>query len=380
MTAAVALSVEVDLGLRLYARWTANTDASSATGFNYTGMRFAPLGEPIFNQARSRGEWVFTASGGWNTVRWFEPPCTFTGFTPPAGARVRTGVVDGGTCWYSVNYPPYEASSASFTQYPYMTEADLVLNSFMEVAPFGSNPFDYQNSTVPLPPVETTEPEIVGALEEDGSDELRRGLLVAVVADRLQRNNPGIDGQPQLDRATAITIARQCVDYVRTGATLSSSDCGSSSLPLFVSGGDQPAVTAHITKALAYHPSWLTLRYIKKPKSASGWTRKYPQTDTSLPGWTDAGCVGTGQVTACDEYPFLATEQGGQEAVPLPHLELLDWVQNSGHGSSFGAYLVTKCQMELRRSSPMHGAGWFLVVPAPFPSVLTRGYCNGSNP
>jgi hypothetical protein len=96
-----------------------------------------------------------------------------------------------------------------------------------------------------------------------------------------------------------------------------------------------------------------------------------------------ASCRGTGMITACDEFPWQTTEQGGESSRPLPHLKIIDWTQNSASGGLYGAFVNT-CKLRARKlsSDARYGRGNFLVVPLPAsldpaPSIPL---CNGPNP
>ncbi len=247
------------------------------------------------------------------------------------------------------------------------------------LADYTNQPFDY---SLPAPP-DPGDAALQEALREEVDRHPERyptlkpwldTVLVDIVADRLGANNPA---SPILeDSYVRDKIARECLTRVRVTPGFTGADCGSPELPIFVGGSDHPQATAHIAKALDHHNPWLRLRYLDRGTN-TGWYATRPQTDTSL---GSQNCVGSGQSTACDEYPFWQTEQGGPTASPLPHLEIIDWRDNSLSGGSFGGF-ITKCALAARRvAAPQFGLGNFLVLPVGVPFVPTMGICNGPNP
>jgi hypothetical protein len=125
-------------------------DATTAEPFN--GIEYWPEGQEIYFGARSRGEFLFKSSNG--PVRWFEEPCTYSGFAPPEGARMRVGVTTWAECRYPIEEWPYYEDSPIFVQYPYMTLSDLILQGWTDLAPYEPGRADYSEPGVlDSPPV-----------------------------------------------------------------------------------------------------------------------------------------------------------------------------------------------------------------------------------
>lgn len=387
IAATVAISLEYDTYQRLYAHWSLDA-TDHGTSVTVTDIEYYPVGANIYEGATSRGEWLVNGTINFTTftpVRWFQSPCTFSGFVPPHGSRMRYGVpTSGSLCSYSIDAPPYYDYAQIRVNYPYFTEDDLQLTDFPVIAPYGSYNQDYSRPRAPKPALGEAESLLESALEAEQRDELRRRLLVAIAAERILQNNPTPVASGDLDPDRARTIADACITHVMISTALHSSDCGREGLPMFVSGSDYPEATAHIARGLVYNPPWVRLRYYQRPDSERSWKDQYPETDDPDAQPPCKGSLVDG--TACDEFPFLKAEQGaladssGVAHAVRPHLKIIDASQNSGSGGKYGDF-VTRCRMQQRRDSldPRHGFGNLVVIPAVGP-VPTLGLCNGTNP
>ncbi|MFP5363049.1 MAG: hypothetical protein ACLGI5_10000 [Thermoleophilia bacterium] len=87
--------------------------------------------------------------------------------------------------------------------------------------------------------------------------------------------------------------------------------------------------------------------------------------------------------TACDEWPWQTTEQGGETPSTgvLPHLKIINARQNSASGNRYNRFL-DKCEVKIAKAAPTptNGAGRFLVIPLPSwmpQSFESRNVCNG---
>ena len=371
----------------LYSHWGADV-GDPPSRVIVQGARYAPPGYNIFYGATSRGEWLLTGRIDEDTynygMRWFEDPCTYSGLPTPPGARLRTHVPTTAHCRYPIDDYPWYKTAPTYVDYPYLTDEDLRLDDYPVLRSDGTLPKDYSIPAEPTPTPAQVEPLLEDLLERDDHAELRRGLLVAVVTERILQNNTAAITSGDLDKERARKIADTCVAQVAEMATLRTSDCGRPGLPMFVAGrGDYPEATDHIKRALEHNPEWVLLRYYQRPGDSSVWRRTYPETDGPLDG---PPCIGEPLVTACDEVPFYKTEQGaladsnGVAHAPaeVPHLKIIDDGQNSGSGGRYGNF-VQRCNMQLRRDTPTYGSGDFLLlaVLAPIP---TYGFCNGPNP
>jgi fibronectin type 3 domain-containing protein len=201
---------------------------------------------------------------------------------------------------------------------------------------------------------------------------------VDVVVAQMKTNNPTLTDE--LTDTQIVDIADECVELA-TQAGENIRDCGQAGLPIFVAGRKYPQATDHIVRAMQYGfehgANWFRLTYKNVPVR-SQWYQSQPETDGGA-----QYCVGTVGVSDCDEWPWQATEQGGPDASPRPHLKLIDLTQNRGSGGDYGRF-VTACGLAQRKLAPdpAYGGGNFLVVPLPgdLDGVPTTFICNGPNP
>jgi hypothetical protein len=116
-------------GRKLFAKLTAPDDARTggAPNWPWSSITWYPQGYDIFFGARvqqSPGAYLYDSNDGAGVIRWFEPPCSFSGFTPAAGARMQYGVPSTAACreWVRdvgpVDFPV-------FVDYPYLLESDV---------------------------------------------------------------------------------------------------------------------------------------------------------------------------------------------------------------------------------------------------------------
>lgn len=196
------------------------------------------------------------------------------------------------------------------------------------------------------------------------------------IAEALQNNNP-----EQVNASNKKTLARQCERYATAnGSGRNATDCISPALPIYIIGREWPDAADHTIRGLEYHRPWVALTY--KSGTRTSWYYNYPETDGGA-----ASCRGTGTTsasTACDEWPWQSTEQGGPSGLPIPHLKIINFGQNSASGSRYGRF-ATDCALVARKALPtlLNGGGNFLVIPvskgAPS-STPSMSLCNGPNP
>jgi hypothetical protein len=197
-----------------------------------------------------------------------------------------------------------------------------------------------------------------------------------VIADALQDKNPD-----QVNATNKKTLARQCERYATAdGSGRIADDCMIPSLPIYVIGREWPEAADHTIRGLEYNSPWVLLTYKDVPRTP--WYYGYPETDGGA-----ASCRGTGKTsasTACDEWPWQKTEQGGPSGIPVPHLKIINFGQNSASGSRYGGFLAA-CKLAERKAvpTPLNGGGNFLVIPEPKgapSSTPSLSLCNGTNP
>jgi hypothetical protein len=153
---------------------------------------------------------------------------------------------------------------------------------------------------------------------------------------------------------TAARAAAQACEKTLSGLNLGTDPCTQSSdVRIFFEGGDIMGHTIHAAAAIAGHPAWAELNRIIPPHDRE-WYQNLPV------------CKNKPSGTACDEYPFASTEQGGPFANPPVSLLPLP----AGESTTQGGKLIgfySSCGVA-------QGAG-FYVVPVPVEGVPTFGYC-----
>lgn len=153
---------------------------------------------------------------------------------------------------------------------------------------------------------------------------------------------------------TAARAAAQACEKTLSGLNLGTDPCTQSSdVRIFFEGGDIMGHTIHAAAAIAGHPAWAELNRIIPPHDRE-WYQNLPV------------CKNKPSGTACDEYPFASTEQGGPFANPPVSLLPLP----AGESTTQGGKLIgfyNSCGVA-------QGAG-FYVVPVPVEGVPTFGYC-----
>ena len=201
-----------------------------------------------------------------------------------------------------------------------------------------------------------------------------------VIATALKANNPGV-----VTDANKADIARACEEWVTAqGSKRTISDCTTPGIPIYVIGREWPQAADHTIQALASWAPWVLLTYNQPDPSTKGWYVNYPET-----GKSSGSCKGrylqpNPAATACDEWPWRATEQGGPPAngAHMPHLKIINALQNSSSGSRYFDF-ITECRVNAAKAAPTptNGGGRFLVVPMPSQmprSFMSLDVCNGS--
>ncbi len=111
---------------KLFATITAPDDAGPAgSSLRSTWITWRDAGYEIFFGARvqqSPGAYLYNDGGG--TARWFQPPCEYTGLTPPAGARMQYDVPSTGACNVYIRDVGWRLFPL-FVNYPYLLESDV---------------------------------------------------------------------------------------------------------------------------------------------------------------------------------------------------------------------------------------------------------------
>ena len=223
----------------------------------------------------------------------------------------------------------------------------------------------------------------------DESEEDYLGCLQTLGAvddttDAIADANPELLASDSQRRQKIKVAVRECfrrTSNASASRTASRDDC--ESLPIFVTGRDAAAATDHDLTALAGRPSWVKLTY-RIAGQKEPWYYAFPETRpggaTSCKGVFIPGDLANS--TACDEFPFRTNVEGGPHPAPdTPHLEIIDWLDNSLQGSRLNSFYTT-CKLEQRLSAPsQYGSGHFLILPMPDGSAVdSMSICNGNPP
>jgi len=119
---------------------------------------------------QSPGAFLYSSNTGSSVIRWWEPPCTFSGLTPPEGARLEVAVPSDATCREWVRDVGY-VFFPIFVDYPYLLWTDVVPTS--PLRPFDPLTDDADYTVVPPDPGATAVENALDVLDEDGNDVLR---------------------------------------------------------------------------------------------------------------------------------------------------------------------------------------------------------------
>lgn len=160
---------------KLFAALTGPDDAGTggASNWPWSSVSWHDAGDEIFFGARvqqSPGAYLYDSNDSAGVIRWFEPPCEFTGFTPAAGARMQYGVASTADCNVYIRDIGWRAFPL-FVDYPYLLESDV-----RPTAPLRPiDPGDDVDSWEPYPPDPgtTAVEDDLDVLDEDGNDLLR---------------------------------------------------------------------------------------------------------------------------------------------------------------------------------------------------------------
>lgn len=126
-----------------------------------------------------------------NPVRWFEEPCTFSGFNVPPGGRLQAGVASGTLCYAEQEY------HGAIVDYPYVTEADLLQLGVLH--PYNPE-IDGPPDVITPVPTDPGTSAVEEALEEN-TGEAAQAILRAFLdwlddPERLAREDPRKVGPP----------------------------------------------------------------------------------------------------------------------------------------------------------------------------------------
>ncbi|MFP5363054.1 MAG: hypothetical protein ACLGI5_10025 [Thermoleophilia bacterium] len=208
-------------------------------------------------------------------------------------------------------------------------------------------------------------------------DKARPHAATDVDRQRPQRNNPSVVTDDNKE-----DIARACEKWVTAKASNRTIvDCTTPGIPIYVIGREWPQAADHTIEAQESYAPWVLLTYT--PRTRTKWYVKYPET-----GKTSGSCEGrylqpNPAATACDEWPWQKTEEGGETPSTgrLPHLKIINALQNSASGNRWDGFL-NKCEVKIAKAAPTptNGAGRFLVIPLPSwmpQSFESKNVCNG---
>lgn len=160
-------------------------------------------GAEIFFGARvqqSPGAYLYNSNDSAGVIRWWEPPCSFSGFTAPAGARMQYAVPSTAACreWVrdvgNVDFPV-------LVDYPYLLESDVGPASPLRPIQAG----DVVDRWEPYPPDPgaTAVEDRLDALDDDGNGLLRDQIDSVLTPGSQPEEDPARVGLPpsEEDRA-----------------------------------------------------------------------------------------------------------------------------------------------------------------------------------
>ncbi len=150
--------------------------------------------------------------------------------------------------------------------------------------------------------------------------------------------------------AAAATVAATCLARVAGLTGLGPDPCRS--LPIQVPGLDIPNTTAHISSALIGRPWQTALNYFDRKRT--DWYNRAT--------YSPNPCTGRGVGTACDEFPYLKTAQGGSAFFLIGLVSLRPVPQAESNTQGGHNAQITACVRA-------RGDSRFLVVPGPVPKT-----------
>ncbi len=275
-------------------------------------------------------------------------------------------------------------------------------------------------------------PEIFGGPDSQASASAIVTATENDVAISLQSLNQ--DSNPSLDIDKWKELARACLAIAASNAygildgalpdsfntVISRRDaCQRPDRPWFLMGADWDQASGHAYRTIfgsgadRPNPQWLDLHYEYAGRPTTGgkvqlqdrfWFQDHhPSMNTacSIP-IQQARNSGEPRLS-CDEFPFFATEEGGQyHRGPLPHIEAIDFDDNRNSGLAYGRFTYQKCGLLSGTISPTTatsnavGGESFLVFPMPTEAErrvtprlaidavpvwpVTQGICNRTKP
>jgi len=228
----------------------------------------------------------------------------------------------------------------------------------------------------PLPPYDPAHPPTYSdrAYPVPSGLELVPQALVENVARDIEarpdaQKSPSLRNNPSLVRAVAQACLQQSARMMFEGdGWVTRNPCGTSTI--FFPGTAAEAAANHDEDVIMGNPTLMRLNYMSRTaKRASG----------ILPTWKDPdpACAARSAIdnTACDEYPFYSSEQGG----PGADLMVIDADENSSEGGSLGS-MTTTCLLKSATPSPAvgqanHDGDHYLVVPVARLGLPTAFVC-----
>lgn len=200
---------------------------------------------------------------------------------------------------------------------------------------------------------------------------------------RLKALNPS----PAYSDADLTLIARQCL-AAANAAGIALTNCGRRWLPIFVTGEQNPSgvrtqeAAQHDLDALTVFPAWFVL-HAEKSDVKTGDPDWYTKIDPDPCPTREKG------IRECDEFPFRATEEGGEfgkrRTGMQPDLRVISASANSGQGGMLVSfYRMTGSGCAMRSGTPQgsgenaRGGDPYLAIA--IPTGMTSGWlCNGKN-
>jgi len=180
----------------LFLKLTAPDDANDGgSNWGWDSVTWYRQGTEIFFGARvqqSPGAYLYDSHDGAGVIRWWEPPCDFSGFTPATGARMEYGVPSSAACreWVEgvgpVDFPV-------LVDYPYLLASDVTPVAPLKPYHSETDEADHFVSPLTAPRAEVVEEEL-RALDANGNELLREELDWSLTPGAQEKEEPASNG------------------------------------------------------------------------------------------------------------------------------------------------------------------------------------------
>lgn len=203
-------------------------------------------------------------------------------------------------------------------------------------------------------------------------------IVEVLVAQRLQRGRVTSYSHEELvdERAATRQVVLTCVRLAVLNPTagVRPDECGRT--PIFAPGDDVREAAEHDWDAISSHEPWLKLTHAsREEKAADGYTNRkwYDKYMVECP--SPRPVRADGSLTACDEYPFFTTDEGGEklgDTKQRPSLKIINRTHNSMEGTRLQGF-QNVCR--LGEAPPKSEGRKYLVVPILVGQIPTTSWC-----